>query len=70
LIVEVHVPDGIDNQWVQQAAENATEEQFGRGLTLLSTNEDEALQYLQADPGPTHGALQLATLFYHLVRIV
>jgi hypothetical protein len=70
LIVEVHAPDGIDSQWVQQAAENAIEQQFGKRLTLRSTNEDEALQYLQADQGPTHGALKLAALFYHLARIV
>jgi hypothetical protein len=70
LIVEVHAPDGIDNQWVQQAAENSIEEQFGKRLTLRSANEDEALQYLQADPGPTHGAIQVSTLFYHLARIV
>ena len=36
----------------------------------LPTNEDKALQYLLADPGPTHGAIQLATMFYHLARIV
>jgi hypothetical protein len=29
LIVEVHAPDGIDNQWVQQAAENAIKEERG-----------------------------------------
>lgn len=56
LIVEVHASDGIDNQWVQHAAENAIEAQFGERLTLRSTNEDKALQYLQADTGPTHGA--------------
>jgi len=29
LIVEVPAPNGVDNQWVQQAVENAIEEQFG-----------------------------------------
>jgi len=43
LIVEVHAPDEIDNQWVQQAAGNAIKEEFGKGLTLWSVNEDEAL---------------------------
>ena len=73
LIVEVYAPDRTDDQWVQQAAENAMEEEFGKRLTLWSINEDEALHYLEAMPDATHGALQLATgvaLFYHLARIV
>jgi hypothetical protein len=73
LIVEVHAPDGFDNQWVQQAAENAIKEEFGKGLTLWVANEDEAFQYLQADPGATHGSSNLETgvpMFWHLVRIV
>jgi len=73
LIVEVPAPDGVDNQWVQQAVENAIEEQFGKRVTLWSVNEDEAIEYLEALPDATHGALQLATgvaLFYHLARIV
>jgi hypothetical protein len=73
LIVDVHAPDRDDDQWVQQAAENAIEEEFGKRFTLRSIKEDEALQYLEAMPDATHGALQLATgvaLFYHLAQIV
>ena len=73
LIVEVHVPDRFDDHWVQQAAENAIEEEFGKRFTLRYIKEDEALQYLEAMPDATHGALQLATgvaLFYHLAQTV
>ena len=55
LIVEVHAPDQINDQLVQLAAEEAIEGEFGKRLTLWSTNEDEAFQYLQAEPGATHG---------------
>jgi hypothetical protein len=34
LIVEVTAPDGIDSRWVQQAVENAIDEQLGKRLTL------------------------------------
>ena len=61
LIVEVHVPDGVDSQWVQQAAENAIGEELGKSLTLWSASEDEALQYLRPDPGVTRGLLDLAS---------
>src|SRR5258705_2223219 len=73
LIVEVHVPDRVDDRWVQQAAENAIEEEFGKALTLWSANEDEALQYLRPDPGTTRGLLDLANgvpLVWHLFPIV
>jgi hypothetical protein len=73
LIVEVHAPDGIDNQWVQQAAENAIEEEFGKALTLWSANEDEAFQYLETDPDATMGALNLSknvSVIWNLARIV
>ena len=73
LIVEVHVPDRFDDHWVQQAAENAIEEEFGKTLTLWSVNEDEALQYLRPDPGTTRGLLDLANgvpLVRHLLPIV
>jgi hypothetical protein len=72
LLVEIHAPDGIDNQWVHQAAEDAIEDEFAKRLTLWSANEEEASQYLQADPGATHGLLELGTgvpLFWHLLRI-
>jgi hypothetical protein len=72
LIVEVTAPDGVDSQWVQQAVENAIEEEFGKRLTLWSANQNEAFQYLQADPGATHGSLSLGTgvpLFWYLLRI-
>jgi hypothetical protein len=32
LIVEVYTPDRVDDQWVQQAAENAIKEEFGKAL--------------------------------------
>jgi hypothetical protein len=73
LIVEVHIPDRVDDQWIQPAAENAIEDAFGKRLTLWSTNEDEASQHLQAAPDATHGYLELgagAPLFWHLLRIV
>jgi len=47
LIVEVHTPDRVDDRWVQQAAENAIEDEFGKRLTLLSVGQEEASQYLQ-----------------------
>jgi hypothetical protein len=73
LIVEVHVPDRVDDQRVQQAAENAIEEEFGKALTLLSANEDEALRYLRPDPDATRGLLDLRSgvpLVWHLLPIV
>ena len=73
LIVEVHAPDRVDDQWVRQAAENAIEEEFGKALTLWSANEEEALQYLRPDPGTTHGLLDLRSgvpLVWHLLPIV
>jgi hypothetical protein len=73
LIVEVHVPDRVDDQWVQQAAENAIEEEFGKALTLWSANEDEALQYLRPDPGATGGLLDLRSgvpLVWYILPIV
>ena len=71
LIVEVYAPDRVDDQWVQQAAENAIEEEFGKALTLWSANEDEAFQYLR--PGATRGLLDLRSgvpLVWHLLPIV
>ena|GEM_PF-2673459 len=73
LIVEVHVPDRVDDQWVRQAAENAIEEEFGKALTLWPANEDEAFQYLRRDPGATRGLLDLRSgipLVWHLLPIV
>ncbi len=73
LIVEAHAPDRVDDQWVQQVAENAIEEEFGKALTLWSANEDKALQYLRPDPGATRGLLDLANgvpLVWHLLPIV
>jgi hypothetical protein len=73
LIVEVHAPDGVDNQWAEQAAGNAMEEQFGRRLTLWSVNEEEAFQYLQAESGATHGYLELGAgvpMFWHLLPAI
>jgi hypothetical protein len=72
LIVEVHAPDRVDDQWVQQAAENAVEEEFGKALTLWSADEDEAFKYLRPDPGATHGSLDLGSdvpLVWHLLPI-
>jgi len=73
LIVEVHAPDQINDQLVQLAAEEAIEGEFGKRLTLWSSNEDEAFQYLQAEPGATHGYLELGAsvpLYWHLLPIV
>jgi hypothetical protein len=49
------------------------EDEFGKRLTLWSANDDEASQQLQAEPGATHGWLELGTvvpLFWHLLPIV
>jgi len=73
LIVKVHAPDQIYNQWVQEAAENAVKEKFGKGLTLCSAEEDEAAQYLEVDPNAAKGALNLSdsvTVIWYLIRIV
>ena len=73
LIVEVHAPDGVGDRWVQQAAEDIIEDEFGKRLTLRSVNEDEAFQYLQSEPGATHGYLELGAgvpMFWHLLPIV
>jgi hypothetical protein len=73
LIVEVHVPDGADIQWVHAEAEIAIKQELGEEIALKPTTEQAASKYLEADPGATHGALSLATdvpLFYHLARIV
>jgi hypothetical protein len=72
LIVEVHTLDRVDHQWVQQAAENAIEDEFGERLTLFSADQEEASQYLQTEPGTTHGWLELGPgvqLFWHLLPI-
>jgi hypothetical protein len=37
LIVKVHAPDQIYNQWVQEAAENAIKKEFGKGLTCTGS---------------------------------
>jgi hypothetical protein len=55
------------------SAEEAIEGEFGKRLTLWSANEDEASQHLQAEPGATHGYLELRTgvpLYWHLLPIV
>jgi hypothetical protein len=73
LIVEVHAPDDADVKWVHAEAEIAMKEKFGEGFMLKPTTEQAASKYLEADPGATHGALNLAAdvpLFYHLGRIV
>jgi hypothetical protein len=73
LIVEVHAPDGIDNQWVQQTVESAIKEQFGQGLTLWSAHEEEAFHCLETDPDATMGALNLSknvSVIWNLARIV
>jgi hypothetical protein len=73
LIVEVHAPDEADIKWVHAEAEIAMKEKFGEGFTLKPTTEKAAAKYLEADPGATHGSLNLAAdvpLFYHLARIV
>jgi hypothetical protein len=73
LIIEVHAPDRVDDQWGQQEVENAIEEEFGKRLTLWSIDEDEAFEYLDVDPGAITGALDLSnnvSLIWHLARIV
>ena len=73
LIVEVHAPDGADIKWIQAEAEIAMKEKLSEGeIRLKPTTEQAASKYLDADPGATHGALNLATdipLFYHLAPI-
>jgi hypothetical protein len=59
LIVEVRAPDGIDHQLVQLTIEDAIKEKFGKSLMLWPATEDEASQYLEADPGASTGALTL-----------
>jgi len=73
LVVEVHAPDGVGDRWVQQAAEDIIEDAFGKRLTLWSASKEEASQSLQAEPGATHGYLELRNavpLFWHLLPIV
>jgi hypothetical protein len=72
LIIEVHAPDLVDDQWIQQEVENAIEEEFGKRLTLWSVDEDEAFEYLDVDRGATTGALDLSnnvSVIWHLPRI-
>jgi hypothetical protein len=72
LIVEVHAPDWINSELVQLAAEEVIDQKFGQRLALWSADEDEATQYLQADPGAVRGYLTLGSgdpLFWHLLRI-
>ena len=73
LIVEVHAPDGADIQWVHAEAEIAIKQELGEEIVLKPTTEQAASKYLEADPGASHGALNLVTdvpLFYHLALIV
>jgi hypothetical protein len=72
LIIEVHAPDRVDDQWVEQEVGNAIEEEFVKRLTLWSVDEDEAFEYLDVDPGATTGALDLSnnvSVIWHLARI-
>jgi hypothetical protein len=72
LIVEIHAPDGVDDRWVQQAADDIIEEEFGKRLTLSPANKDEAFRYLQVEPDATHGYLEFGTgvpVFWHLLPI-
>jgi hypothetical protein len=73
LIVKVRAPDWIYNALVQSAAEAAIESKFGKRFILWSADEDEATQYLEADPAAARGSLTLGSgdpLFWHLLRIV
>ena len=72
MIIEVHAPDLVDDQWVEQEVGNAIEEEFGKRLTLWPVDEDEAFEYLDVDPGVTTGALDLSnnvSVIWHLARI-
>ena len=72
LIVEVETAGETDNQALHKAAEVAIKEKFGRNLPLMPISEQAANLYLQADPGPEDGSLNLTAnvpLFWHLVRI-
>jgi hypothetical protein len=73
LILEVHAPHEIDSELIRLAAAEATENEFGKRLTLWSANEEEASQHLQAVPGATKGYLELGAgvpVFWHLLPIV
>jgi hypothetical protein len=45
LIVEVRAPDRVDEQWVQQAAENAIEEEFGKTFTNVLRGKTNQLDW-------------------------
>ena len=74
LIVEISAPDGADNQRLHKAAEIAIKEKFGTALTLKPITKQAASHYLEVDPVPDHGALNLTTdnvpLIWHLARIM
>jgi hypothetical protein len=72
MIIEVHAPDRVDDQWVQHEVGNAIGEEFGKRLTLRSVDENEAFEYLDVDLGATTGALYLSnnvSVIWHLARI-
>jgi hypothetical protein len=73
LIVEVHVPDWIQNDLVRLAAQEAIDQAFGRRLALWPADEDEASQYLQSDADAAlRGSLKLGTgdpLLWHLLPL-
>jgi hypothetical protein len=61
-----------DNQALHKAAEVAVKEKFSKNLPLMPISEQAANLYLQADPSPEDGSLNLMAnvpLFWHLVRI-
>ena len=73
LVVEVHAPEGADNQWIQGVAENAIKQTFDNHLTLKPISQQAAARYLRDDSHPDHGSLNLTRgipLLWHLVRIV
>jgi hypothetical protein len=74
LILEISAPDGADHQALHKAAEIATKEQFAQVLTLKPITKRAASQYLQVDPAPDHGRLNLTCdnipVIWHLAQII
>ena len=58
----------------KQRTEIAIKEKFGTALTLKPITKQAASHYLEVDPVPDHGALNLTTdnvaLIWHLARIM
>jgi hypothetical protein len=72
LIVQLETENGGMTKDLQKAAEVAMKQKFRSNLPLVPVSEGAAKRYLQSDPSPERGSINLTAstpIFWHLVRI-